>query len=556
MRLAILQLNPMVGQPRRNASRLEEVLKRHANEADLFVTPELFVVGYPARDLLSLPDVLDEEARALESLRELTGQLGVGLLVGHTERRKGPGKPLFNAASLFDRGQRVGRVHKRRLPAYDIFEEERFFEASTEKGAPLNFRGTKLGISICEDHWTSVLAFGRRDVRSYPVDEIGDSLARAADIIINLSASPFSRGKVSVREDLFASMALKYGKPLVYVNSVGGQDELLFDGGSFAVNAEGQRAARAPSFEEKTVIVKLEGSAWSSNEVPATRPNAWAELEGALVMGLGDFVRKSGGKKILLGLSGGIDSALCAALAAKALGPTNVLGVSLPGTHTSQLSRDEAKDVAQRLGISFREILLKEPLTAFDKAVGFKAPLAKQNLQSRTRGLILNTLANEEGAFTLCTGNKSELAMGYATLYGDLAGALAPLGDLYKTEVYGLSHFMNRTARAQGKNDLIPPVTLSRPPTAELAPDQKDADDLPPYEVLDGALEEVLENQGRVRGSLEDWDKLLAPRYSITKLRTRVHSQEFKRRQAPPLLRVHGRAFGQGWHMPITKGSL
>ena len=276
----------------------------------------------------------------------------------------------------------------------------------------------------------------------------------------------------------------------------------------------------------------------------------------ALACGTRDFVRKSGGQKVLLGLSGGIDSALCAAIAAHALGPENVLGVSLPSTITSDLSKTEAREVAARLQIEFREIPIASTVESTKKALSSlpESGLAAENLQSRTRALILNTLANSENRFLLSTGNKSELAMGYATLYGDMCGALCPLGDLYKTEVYAVSHSLNRRAQKEGRTIPIPQQTLQRPPTAELAPGQKDSDSLPEYPVLDGILRELIENQGETIFPEEQWDKILQPRFTVAALRKKYLSQEFKRRQAPPILKIHQRSFGSGWKMPICKG--
>ncbi|MBS1983169.1 MAG: NAD+ synthase [Bdellovibrionales bacterium] len=553
MRFAILQLNPTVGDVPRNAAEIARLLRQNAQKADLFITPEQALIGYPPRDLLSQSWILDAEATALESLRALTAELGVGLLIGHCVRRTGPGKSLYNAASLFDSGQLLGCVHKHRLPGYDIFEDERFFAPAPGLSAPLKFRRAQLGISICEDGWDSVLAFGLRDVRVYPKNDAKQIWANA-DLLINLSASPYGLDKRPAREDLFCALATRLGKPLIYANATGGQDDLLFDGASFVCDAQGKIIHQAPSFSPELLFAE-----WSPNQVSggtgAQDHQTLDELAKGLVTGLQDFVHKSGAQKVVLGLSGGIDSALCAALAAQALGPQNVLGVSLPSALTSDLSRHEARDVAQRLNIEFREIAIGPHIEQSRLLLGIEAKgLPFENLQSRTRALLLNTISNAEKRLLLSTGNKSELAMGYSTLYGDLCGALCPLGDLYKTEVYALSHHLNQRATARGVTEPISKVTLTRPPTAELAPDQKDTDSLPDYSVLDAILRELIENGGQTFFKEEGWDALLAPRFTVQGLRARYLGQEFKRRQAPPILKVHQRSFGYGWHVPVAKG--
>lgn len=546
MRFAILQTNLTIGDARRNGQKIDQLIRNNARRADLFVTQELALTGYPPRDLLSQKWLLTEEAQALESLRALSAELGVGILVGHTETRSGAGKPLYNCASLFDKGALVGRVRKRRIPGYDIFEEERFFEPGPrDDEAPLEFRGRKLSVAICEDHWTNVLAFGVRDVRAYP--RAAKPTAKA-DFIVNLSASPYAIDKRPAREDLFTALSAREDRPLLYVNGVGGQDDLLFDGASFAVSPRGGVEAQATAFGEEVLCVEWDGQRWQAAH--GARPHErMAELEAGLVLGLGDFFRKSGATKAVLGLSGGIDSAVCAVLAARALGAENVLGVSLPSRYTSDLSRNEAKLLADALGMPFREVPIGGVVDESARAIGVQGGLAAENLQSRARGLLLTTLANQEGRLVLSTGNKSELAMGYATLYGDMCGALAPIGDLYKTEVYALAHQLNAGGR------VIPPDTISRPPTAELAPGQKDSDSLPDYAVLDGLLRELIENGGETVFAESGWDAILAPRFTVREIRRRYLAQEFKRRQSAPILKVHQRSFGSGWRMPIAKGA-
>jgi NAD+ synthetase len=568
MRVAILQLNPILGGVSRNCKTLIDQMRAHAGQAELYVTPELALIGYPPQDLLSLKDVLEAEQRALAELQNFTAKFGVGLLVGHTESRKGaPGRPLYNSASLFDRGALLGQVRKQRPPSYDIFDERRYIEEWREGPQPLlNFRGRRIGISICEDAWDKVRASGINDVREYrpesnPLLHQGD-----AELLINISASPYTLSKRPQREKIFAAQARKLKRPLVYANCVGGQDGVLFDGGSFALNAKGEVVAQARLFAEDLVTVELDGRGdVAAAPVPETRNleaqpfEMWGELWSALKMGLSDFVRKTSQKRVLLGLSGGIDSALVAALASEALGPEKVLGVSLPSRLTSDLSKSEAAKLAKSLGIEFRELSIAPAVEAHTKSLGL-APsgLAYENLQSRNRGLMLMALSNSEQRMLLATGNKSELAMGYSTLYGDLCGGLLPLGDLYKSEVYGLSHRLCAEAEARGREPPIPLLTRTRPPTAELAQGQLDTDSLPSYDILDALLFELIENQGQVMGSLETWNRLLKPKDTkhndtVEGIFRRFHGNEFKRHQAAPLLKVHQRSLGPGWIFPIAK---
>jgi NAD+ synthetase len=557
MRLALLQFSPLVGDPAGNARAILELLDKHAKDADLFVTPELAILGYPPRDLLSQTRLLDAERAALGEVRAWTACSGKAVLVGHSEKRFGRGRGLFNAASLYSGGEILGTVRKRRLPNYDIFDEERFFEpASAEDGGGvLELHGLKIGVSICEDDWDGILAFGRRDVRVYPEGSARNYAH--ADLLINVSASPWSLGKGDYRESLFLSRAQRLGKAIAYANACGGQDGILYDGRSFFADARGGLLARGAAFAPDVVVAEWTPSGWKSTvPAPHAELGSWEALHRGLVMGLREFVRKSGASKALLGVSGGIDSALVATLAAEALGPDNVLGVALPSSLTDPLSTRDAEDLAKRLGIGFRVVPVAGMVESFQKELKLaEGSLGHQNLQSRCRGVALMALSNSENRFLLATGNKSELALGYCTLYGDMNGALAPIGDLYKTEVYGLCHHLNALARETGRPEPIPSSTLVRPPTAELAPGQKDVDSLPDYEILDGLLEGLIENQGEtLHGNEDDWNRLLAGRFTVESIRRKLHSQEFKRYQAPPILRVHGRAFGAGWHFPLVKG--
>jgi len=558
MRLAIVQMNPQLGSIEKNSEQIEKAMRaaRERDAIDLFITPEQALIGYPAGDLLSFPSYLEREAAAVGRLTELTRELDCGLLLGHCERRRGfVGKPLYNAVSLCAEGELKGRVRKTRLPSYDVFEDERFFESCAGPQTPLEWRGLKIAISICEDGWDNIRAFGVRDVRAYPKRE----LPTGCNLLVNCSASPFSKGKRLQREDLFSALAQREQMPLLYSNTWGAQDEVLFDGGSFGVNALGEIAGHAALFAPDVLVFEFSPSTGALSAVNpsqrAARPvDEWGELRLAAVTGLRDFITKCGGRKVLLGLSGGIDSALVAALATEALGREKVLGVGMPSSFSSEMTRELSRESAKRLQIEFREIPIGAAFRQLKSDAGLPdAGLATENMQARIRGLLLMGLANHEGRFLLATGNKSELAMGYATLYGDMNGALAPIGDFYKTEVYGLSHLLCIEALREGRVPPIPPEVLNRAPTAELAPNQRDCDSLPPYEVLDSVVHDIIENQGEPLLKEAGWDKLLEPRFTFRKVRRQVMSQEFKRYQSAPLLRVHGRAFGSAWRFPLTK---
>ncbi len=556
MRIALLQCNSLIGGVEENLQNISQMLRKYSSHFDLFVSPELALLGYPPRDLLSLPSVLEHEASALQKLGELSAELGVGVAVGHTEKTQSfSGRPLFNALTLWDAGKVVGTIRKTRIPSYDIFSEERFFE-SWPGGfqEPLEFRGKKIFFRICEDAWANIRAFGERDIRNYPALKSPASF----DLEINLSASPYARGKRNTREDLFCAIAQRSGKPLLYTNAVGGQDEIIFDGGSFGVDGQGKILARAKLFSEDILSFDFDQGQLSpigphSNTPTHSFPigHSWIELRQALVLGIRDFAQKSSQNQLLLGLSGGIDSALVATLCVEAMGAENVFGLSLPSALTSQISRDLAKKLASHLKISFEEVSIAESVKVQKDLLGLEdRGLPIENLQARNRGLFLMARSNQRHQLLISTGNKSETAMGYATLYGDMAGALSPIADLYKTEVYGLAALINL------ENEIIPWEIFHRVPTAELAPDQKDSDSLPSYEILDRVLRDLIENQGEARFKTDDLDKLLGAKGKFHEIRQKIFAYEFKRKQSAPLLRVHNRAFGMSWQMPIAKGKI
>lgn len=560
MLIAALQINPIVGAVAENFKKIDTLIRQRVQNGkekiDLFVCPELTLIGYPPKDLLSLEALLNEEASYLQKTRQLSLELGVGILLGHTAKNEsGLGKPLFNCATLFDRGETLITVKKTRLPEYDIFEESRFFEPSPASQPPVLFREHLIGISICEDSWDTVLAFGRQDVRRYPSLTNPVHGHKEATIEINLSASPFVIGKNETRIDLIRAAALRNQKTFVYCSCVGAQDDIIFDGGSFVVSPSGDLLGQAPRFIEHVLTVDLATDPQNIKTPEDSPEERYSEILQALTLGIQDYVRKNNFKSVILGLSGGIDSALCAYLATKALGPQNVDVVYLPSQFSSNQSRSLSLALCKNLGLQLKEINIDSTVESFRSHLNLtNTGLPFENLQSRVRGTFLMALSNSLGHLLITTGNKSELAMGYGTLYGDMCGGLNPIGDLFKTEVFALSHFINTTALKNNLPGPIPNEIILRVPSAELAPEQKDSDSLPPYEILDMILEDIIENNGKMK--FKRYDSLLGPRHSLESIQRKLQLQEFKRYQSPPILKVKARSFGSGWHMPLTKGVI
>lgn len=540
MRIALLQIHSISGQIAWNTRKIIDALEiAKEKQVDLVVTPELALVGYPPDDLLTLQPFLNEERKALAQLAEQTQKTGVALLVGHTELNEQ--NFFWNSASLFEKGECLGTIRKKRLPSYNIFSEARHFASYTKDQSPLLLRGKKIGISICEDAWDEIESYGPLFLRQYEnTPPVFKDERKNCDLHINLSASPFEWNKGQLRRKTFQEISKKLGKPFFWVNRAGSQDEVLFDGKSAIY--DGDNYSEAKSGEEDFLI-------WDSQSTQKTKAapekSPWQSLSDMLIVGLKNFVHQSGSQGVIVGLSGGIDSACVATLAVKALGPENVLGISLPSQITGDESKKLAKDLAENLKIQFKEISISSIVAESAKALGLTySGIPFENLQSRSRGIVLMGEANRSGKLLLACGNKSELAMGYGTLYGDIAGALAPIGDLLKTEVYGLCHYWNR------EKTYIQEAILKREPTAELAANQKDTDSLPAYEVLDAFLHELLNRQGKAFVE-KDW-KTFLKNTTAQELMQKVLKTEFKRYQAPPLLRVSNRAFGLSWRMPIA----
>ncbi len=543
MRIALLQINPTAGDINGNSALIIRGARTAQSQAaDLVATPELALMGYLPRDLLMSRGFVKRSGEALARIAvELKN--GPAMLVGvATPNPSDIGRPLFNSAVLLRNGS-VGPVfHKTLLPTYDVFDEDRYFEPAPEPQI-LELKGWRLGISICEDVWNDRDFWQRRRYHQDPIEILAKAGAQA---IINLSASPFTVGKQLLREQMLGHIAEKYRLPLAYVNQVGGNDDLIFDGRSGAWDAQGRLFARAKGFQEDVVVADLERG---TGEVAEDDFEAEAEVWNALVLGVRDYARKTGFTKVLLGLSGGIDSALTAAIAADALGPENVLGVMMPSCYSSRGSVEDSEELARNLGIHTLALPIAEVMQSYEGVLaeafrGFRADVTEENIQSRIRGNLLMALSNKYGSLLLTTGNKSEMSVGYCTLYGDMNGGLAVIADLPKMMVYRVSRWRNRR-RAD-----IPEAILTKAPSAELRPDQTDQDSLPPYELLDQILElHVEQSQAAEEIIARGFDEA-----TVRKVLRLVRTAEFKRKQAAPVLKVTSRAFGTGWRMPIVRG--
>ena len=542
MKVALLQLNPTVGDLSNNARLIAEAV-RGAGKVDLSVTSEMALLGYPARDLLLQEGFVRRSWEVLDMLAsELKSSCPV--LVGLAEPNHAPvGHPLFNSAALLRRGRIEATFRKTLLPSYDVFDEDRYFEPASQPQI-LDLEGTLVGVSICEDLWNDCDFWQHQ---RYHADPILEMVEAGACMVVNLSASPFTVGKQLHREAMLGAMARKYGIPFLYVNQVGGNDDLVFDGRSFALDMRGKLMARGKGFAEDVVIVDLSSL---SGRIEKDDFDPEAEIWRALVMGTRDYVRKCGFGGVLLGLSGGIDSSLTAAIAAEALGPENVLGVLMPSPYSSKGSIEDAVVVAETLGIKTLTIPIFEIMKSFDSSLaeafrGREKDVTEENIQSRIRGNILMALSNKYGSILLTTGNKSEQAVGYCTIYGDMSGGLAVISDLPKTMVCRLARWLNSFRGRQ----IIPQTVLSKAPSAELRPGQTDQDSLPPYETLDAILEKHIEGHQ----SAEEIIALGFDPQTVYHVLKMVKAAEFKRKQAPPGIKVTDRAFGSGWRMPIAR---
>ena len=539
MKLALAQINTTVGDFAGNLALIRTAYARGmADGAELVVAPELAITGYPPRDLLLKSGFIEGNLAALTELAQSVGE--VGLVVGHVGiNEKHPGRQAVNAVSLLHNGKVAATRTKTLLPTYDVFDEDRYFEPAPDN-TPVEFNGRKLGLTICEDVWNDDSFWADPRYRANPVDGL---VKQGAEVIVNVSASPWNLGKEGMRREMLASLATNAQRPVVYCNAVGGNDELVFDGGSLALNAQGEVLAAGAQFTEALVEVDLDGLVQAVSE-----PQEMALLHDALVLGVQDYLGKCSFRRAVIGLSGGIDSAVTAALAVKALGAENVRGISMPSAYSSQGSLDDSAALAGNLGIQYDVIPIHAGFemmkTSLEPIFGDRPEdVTEENMQARLRGLILMAASNKFGSLVLTTGNKSELAVGYCTLYGDMCGGLAVISDVPKTKVFELAHWINRD------EVIIPKATITKPPSAELRPDQKDEDSLPPYEVLDAILERyVVESQSVSEIVTSGFEEATVQR--IVRL---IDLNEYKRRQAAPGLKVTSKAFGVGRRIPVAQ---
>ncbi len=546
MRVALAQINTTVGDMEGNVAKMIAMARQAADrKADVVVFPELAIVGYPPRDLLEKPSFYEKAEMAERRLASETATLNITLIygtVGHNSPRSF-GKPALNLAVVLERGNILFRQAKMLLPTYDVFDEARYFKPA-ERQVPCWICGVKTALTVCEDAWNDKQYWERPLYERDPVDELVSAGAR---LLISINASPFHMGKRRLRHDIFSATARHHKIPVVYVNQVGGNDELVFDGSSFVMDATGQLIAVARSFEEDLVIADLEARNGDWHESALSEEEAVYE---ALVLGTRDYVQKCGFQKVLLGLSGGIDSSLTAVIATEAVGRDSVVGVAMPGPYSSEASLTDARALAQNLGIRFEVIPIVQPYhevlhTLQPVFAGLPPDVTEENIQARLRGLILMALSNKWNALVLTTGNKSELAVGYCTLYGDMAGGLAVISDVPKTMVYRLARIANRR-----NNNPIPENVFQKAPSAELRPNQKDTDSLPEYEVLDAVLHLYIEEN---RPSRQIAEQLNLPLDFVRHIVNMVDRNEYKRRQAPPGLKVTTKAFGMGRRFPIAQ---
>jgi len=541
VKVAIGQINPAIGDFSGNAAKiLDYVTKAERGGADVIVFPEMCVCGYPPMDLLDHVSFVEANLKALRLIQQRSPK-GIGIVLGYVDKnRTSAGKPLVNAVSLIRNGEVLLTQTKSLLPTYDVFDEARYFEPADRRRVSA-FKGEQIGIAICEDIWWEA---EQPAALHYPVDPIKELLDQGATVIFSPSASPFYSGKLDVRLRLLSSIGKSSGVPVVYVNMVGGNDSLIFDGRSLVTSAEGDLNFLGAGFEEQLAFVDTK----SLKSKIALEVNRYEELEQALVLGIRDYLDKCGFKRVHVGLSGGIDSSVVAVLATKAVGSENVTVFALPSRYSSEGSRDDAQTLAENLGIKLHSLSIEEMFRAgletLAPVFGDKPlDVTEENLQARIRGLLLMAFSNKFHSLLLATGNKSELATGYCTLYGDMCGVLAVIGDLFKTEVYALARSLNR------EKQVIPESVLTKVPSAELRPDQTDQDSLPPYDLLDQILEQyLLQNK-----TFEEITALGYKADLVKSVLNMVGKAEFKRRQAPPVLKVSPRAFGTGRRIPIAR---
>jgi NAD+ synthase (glutamine-hydrolysing) len=541
MQVGFAQINTTVGALKQNFDKILEAYTKCVNAgAELVLTPELALTGYPPQDLVFKSRFVPETWEGITNLHRRVGS--VPLLVGYVDFNPNPtGKPFVNACAVLQQGQPIRKVFKTRLPTYDVFDEARYFEPATQQ-EPIELAGRRVGITICEDIWTE--KFLKRDL--YHQDPVANLVAQGAEVIVNLSSSPFHVGKAALRSEMVSELAIQYQVPLYYCNAIGGNDELIFDGNSFVIGKSGRTVARLAAFEEEVSVLNADRPGHALVEQSAEE-----EIYRALVLGVRDYFLKCGFKTAVLGLSGGIDSAVTAVIATDALGRENVTTVSMPSQYSSQGSLDDAEVLTRNLGIPRFVLPIKDPFEVLKSQfkevfAGKREDTTEENMQSRLRGLTLMALSNKFGHLLLTTGNKSELSVGYCTIYGDMCGGLAVISDVPKTIIYRLANWINRD------REIIPANSITKPPSAELKLNQTDQDTLPPYDILDAVLQLYVEEQLSPEDIIEKGYAAETVRW----IQRHVDSNEYKRRQAAPGLKVTSLAFGIGWRMPIAQRYL
>lgn len=541
MKIAVAQYDPTVGDIKNNSMKIVECIKKARDaKAELVVFPELSIIGYPPKDLLYNPDFLLSAKNALYEMI-LPETYGIGVILGTVTNDDIKQYILHNSAVLIKDGKIIGKEDKTLLPNYDVFDENRYFEPSSERKC-FDFDGLRIAINICEDIWNDKDFWERP---RYNIDVLEEQYKLKPDIFINISASPYNLGKHELRVKMVKQISKKYHLPLIYVNQVGGNDELIFDGSSFVINSNGERVIQLKSFEEDMKIIDIDNL---NNMGPLDKVSediSW--IHDGLVLGIKDYFRKTGFKKAVIGLSGGIDSAVTCALATESLGYENVLGVSMPSRYSSEGSKDDAKVLAENLKILYRVIpvedVFRSYISVFNKDGKTLGDLAEENIQARIRGNYLMFISNREGYMVLTTGNKSEISVGYCTLYGDMSGGLAVISDVPKTMVYELARYINRNG------EIIPNSTITKAPSAELRPGQKDTDSLPAYKILDSILKAYIEEDKSIKEiTQEGYDEK-----TVKEIIRKVNNAEYKRKQAAPGLKVTTKAFGVGRRMPIAQ---
>jgi len=542
MRIAICQINPVIGDFVFNTSLIREFSEQAKTKGcSLAIFPEMSVVGYPPKDLLEKQAFISENLKQLKQLASKTK--GIRILCGFVDRNPNKiGKPLINSVALIKDGLVINKGGKRLLPAYDVFDETRYFEPA-QQSLVFEMEGKCFGVNICEDIWNVGNVEG---VHKYPINPISELKRQNIDILINISASPYTLNKGTLRRNVVKKLAVQYQFPILFCNQIGSNDDLLFDGSSMVVDRKGRLVLTGKEFEPDLLIYDTERTDY--NEIKNSVHVEEESILKGLTMGIRDYTLKCGFEKVLIGLSGGIDSSLVAVIAQRAMGSENVMGISMPSQYTSEISREDAERLAQNLRIRFKEIPITEIFNCYKKWLspvfkGREEDETEENIQARIRGNLLMALSNKFNYLLLSTGNKSEMAMGYCTLYGDMSGGLAVISDIPKTLCYRLAEYINK------KDEIIPARVLSRPPTAELRPDQTDQDNLPPYEVLDQILEAAMEkNLG-----FKDIVKMGFAPDTVKDVLNRLAINEYKRRQAPLGLKITTKAFGYGRRYPVTR---